>query len=73
MKITFTELEESEQRYFEEALGTHELSFVHSLDEVMPDTEVLSVFISGACYRRLSRAASGASAHRHPLDHGRSS
>ncbi|HZJ17977.1 MAG TPA: NAD(P)-dependent oxidoreductase [Chthoniobacteraceae bacterium] len=46
MKITFTELEESEQRYFEEALGTHELSFVHSLDEVMPDTEVLSVFIS---------------------------
>src|SRR5688500_9526108 len=46
MKITFTELEESERRHFEEALGAHELSFVHSLAEVMPDTDVLSVFIS---------------------------
>jgi len=46
MKITFIETEEHEQRYFEEALGGHELSFVHSLADVMPDTEVLSVFIS---------------------------
>lgn len=46
MKITFTEAEESDRAVFEEALGGHELRFVHSLEEVMPDTEVLSVFIS---------------------------
>lgn len=46
MKITFTEAEESDRRVFAEAFGDHELSFVHSLVDVLPATEVLSVFIS---------------------------
>ena len=44
MKITFTETEESDRRFFEEALGEHELSFVTSLADVTSDTEVLSIF-----------------------------
>ena len=46
MKITFTELEKSERRLFEDALDEHELSFVDSLPEVAPDTEVLAIFIA---------------------------
>lgn len=46
MKITFTETEATDRRLFEEALGEHELSFADALADVMPDTEVLSIFIS---------------------------
>jgi D-lactate dehydrogenase len=46
MKITFAETEETERRFFEDALGEHELSFVRTLTDVTPDTEILSIFIS---------------------------
>jgi D-lactate dehydrogenase len=46
MKITFTELDAGERRFFEEALGDHELRLVDALAEVPPDTEILSTFIA---------------------------
>jgi len=46
MKITFTELEEGERRFFEDAFSEHELSFVDALPDVAPNTEILSIFIA---------------------------
>ena len=45
MKITFTELEDSESALFEEALAPPELAFVDSLSDVDPQTEVLCCLI----------------------------
>jgi D-lactate dehydrogenase len=46
VKITFVEAERGEQEYFAYELADHELEFVDELDEVSPDAEIVSVFIS---------------------------
>jgi D-lactate dehydrogenase len=46
VKITFVEAERGEQEFFDHELPDHELEFVDRLEEVSPDAEIVSVFIS---------------------------
>jgi D-lactate dehydrogenase len=45
MKISFTETGSTEEEFFKEELGDHEIEFCGAAEDCAPDTEALSIFI----------------------------
>ena len=69
MKITFTETESSERRYFEQELADNEVNSVPSLADTPADPEVLFRFHRLSHHRQFPSGTPGAAAHRHALNY----